>query len=262
MWQYKQTYFTKILFLYCVCLCAVNKALTSFDLLSCRSCGELWWSFKEWNKLILHSSVSSVIRYRCHGLTKGISLFGDTLKMQCIIGWDLNRSGDLLEQPAQTHPSRCVCVCGMLLHLRCQVLSGIIQHLVKFWYLYNCCSHMSRNVPLNNQYVLFWDLRGRDAICSVNEMEVLHYVVNVQVTTCPVFWNCWLDIKQQALIVTGHRPTRMNILISIDTFFQMLNFFLRNILQRKMWKIFYRNIIFKVNNKITTYASSCLCIYY
>lgn len=50
----------------------------SFDLLSHRSRGKLWWSFKEWSKLILHSSISSVIIcYRQWGLTKGISPCGD-----------------------------------------------------------------------------------------------------------------------------------------------------------------------------------------
>lgn len=79
---------------------------------------------------------------------------------------------------------------------------------------------MSRHVPFNNQSMLFLDLRGTGAICSVNKMEVLHYVVNVQVTTCTVFWSCWLMClisKQQALIVKGHRPTHMNIVTqSID----------------------------------------------
>lgn len=248
-------------------MCAVNKALMSFDLLPCRPCGELWGSFKEGNKLILHSSINSVICCRHYGLTRGSSLFGDHVKgaMHHWLGFEAVRWPPGTTRPHA--PMQTSVGCAWNTPATDKLFQGHFNVLAIF---HNCRSavaiRVGRLVPFHNRYVLLWGLRGRDAICSVHKMEVLHYVVNVQVTACTVFWGCWLTClisKQQVLMVKGRRPTRMNIATeSIDAFFQMFNFLFEEHPTKKKVKIFYCNIIFKVNNKITTYASACFCICY
>lgn len=165
-----------------VCVCA--PWTKRWCLLSHRSRGELWWSFKEWSKLILHSSISSAGICYCHfGLSKGISSYGDMWKVQCII------AGDLLEQHDTPIQMQVGCV-GQSWNWGVKLYSGIIQHFGKLSYFHHYCSHMSRNVLFNYQCLLFWDLKGGDGSCSENKMEVFHNAVNVQVTTCTVFWSC------------------------------------------------------------------------